>query len=414
MTLLNHFKKQIGHFVKEPSSTSLEPSPEKQKLSSSISMHALYKSSESKKSGPVENSLQGAYSHGLEEIYALETIDLKTVRRLDRADESVSSSAEFFSLKIKEVADYNHQLEFDFGDQYRGWMESFILMEPIHVLGLSQHSQKCLVDHGKVTLQDVIGINFRDFIYLKGMGQGHIDEVQLKLKLYLEGRALHRCIAVDFGALIRGIVGTFDRKKVYVTLEPFHLQELCCLSASDYREVRRAEIEEINLWRQQTHAYLLTDSKRAVLIAKFGRIIDVFIKPWIRQRLGLATIDEIEERISRVSSHDELALAVIRFTRTLLSLLEFPFTDFLIAVDEGVYAADQFSVEAYQRIIQKALSYFYHEKIVYPLKTLIHLLEREFAKRWETFPEGFIEKSLRLSPCLRVRREFGCFLVQLL
>ncbi|MCB1148761.1 MAG: hypothetical protein KDK48_01220, partial [Chlamydiia bacterium] len=115
---------------------------------------------------PIEVEGAEKASRTLAEIYTVETVDLKTVKRLGVSAPEEAPKAE--PKPADGVLDQESQLELDLGDPYRGWMESFVLTEPLTVLGLSAHAQRCLQQVGKTALKDIIGIHFEDFLLFKG------------------------------------------------------------------------------------------------------------------------------------------------------------------------------------------------------------------------------------------------------
>ena len=57
-----------------------------------------------------------------------------------------------------------------------------------------------------------------------------------------------------------------------------------------------------------------------------------------------------------------------------------------------------------------AKGYFYSPATSFELPKLIWFLERDFAKQWEQFPEGFILKALRLSDSFELYRRKDIFI----
>jgi hypothetical protein len=109
-----------------------------------------------------EETYKSSYSHGLEAIYALETVNVRSIRRLQ------APPAQPPPLRAPCVLPMAPQLEFDFGASFRAWLEPFLLDEPIQVLGLSRHAEKCLLEQRKERLRDLIGCNLRQLIFVKG------------------------------------------------------------------------------------------------------------------------------------------------------------------------------------------------------------------------------------------------------
>jgi hypothetical protein len=357
--------------------------------------------------------VQSAYSHGLEAIYAIETIDVSSIRPLERHSPTTTSKAQKASVKNKPLTE-PLQLEFDFGDEYRGWIESFILREPIHALELSWHAEKCLVANGKKTVGDLAKATKQDFVFLKGMGQGHIDEVQRKLQEYLEGKQLERCYVVDLGAWVRSLFVTMDRKKAFVGLNAYQLEQLFTVAPAESVEINRLSAEKRQEWLKEVLINLRTDDKKQSITKDMNRIVDVFIKPWLRMRHDLANQQELMERFLRVSDKANRPTKAFSFISSVYFDEGFPVAHYLHKADEGLYCSNAETVCQYQRLIEKASTYFYNPTVCYVFPHLVQLLARDFAMNWEGFNDGFIEKALRQSPRFRVRKgDAGVLMVRL-
>lgn len=130
MPIIENIKKQIGQLVKPEAETPSVTSP-----------HAILKRPPLNVRTPDLQSFEGtyktAYSHGLEAIYALENVDLKSIRRISDAQESEPLQPKSPPRPLQPLEAPEPQLELDLGDGYRSWIESFVLQEPIHVLGVS-------------------------------------------------------------------------------------------------------------------------------------------------------------------------------------------------------------------------------------------------------------------------------------
>ena len=349
-----------------------------------------------------EETYKTAYSHGLETIYALENVDIKSIRPIRPM--SFQKAAPPKTVQYPVIEKLPDQLELDLGDAYRGWINAFVKREPIHVLGLSRHAEKCLLDHGKRVLGDLTNANLKDFVFLKGMGQGHVDEIQQKLSSYLEGRPLERCTKIDFASWIRSIVAAFDRKKVYVAMEKYNLSDLFSLSPSESVETRRLTLEKKQEWIQEAHSKFQQASICNSVKEQFREVAEVFIKPWMRRRHGFATLQELDERVERLGLNSAEVVSAMVFFSDLFFDGAFVFDAYLYPLEKGIFCADPWTRENYIQIIQRACSYFYRAQTVYPLDQLVGYLEKEFARLWQGFPDGFILKILRLSPCFRVRK----------
>ncbi len=323
-----------------------------------------------------EETFKTSYSHGFESIYALETVDIRSVRRLDLAKEAVSVP----SLPAAKTA--SPQLQLDLGPGFRNWMVPTFMDEPVQVLLLSRPAEKCLLDIGKTHL--------RDLSDTLSVGQGHRDEIAIKLKSYLTGK---ETLALDFGSCIRSLCPPDKRTRCFLLLESFDLEGWMPLSISEGAEIRRLTKEQKLQWTEEALRIFKIDDF-------LKELIDVFINPWIYQRKGLATEDEIVERLEKysVDSVDQ----VLHFLRVVSSEDNFPLAPFLHEVERGIYAATPWQAEAFQTIVGCARSYFCTTEQTFLLPHLISLVEREMARCWEGYEEGFAEKAVRLSASFRI------------
>lgn len=355
-------------------------------------------------------SVQSAYSHGLESIYAIETIDVASIRRFESTRTPTVPSP---TIPLQRSDPLPAQLEFDFGDEFRCWIEPFILREPIQVLELSWHAEKILMAHGKTRIGDLRDMEPRDFVFFKGMGQGHIDEVQQKLRRYLEGKVLERCSMIDFNAWLRVLLTALDRKKVFVGLEGYRLSNLLAMTPAESGEISRLTAEKRQAWIKELIACLQHAERVQAVKEDMRRIVEAFVKPWIRSRHDLADKQELTERLLRVSERGSRPMEALRFFSEVYFDMMFPLGAYLYEVDTGLYCSSKDTAEQYKNLVEKALTYFYHAGASYQLSHLISLLERDFAMSWHGFPEGFVEKALRQSPRFRVRKGESGLMIRL-
>lgn len=367
-----------------------------------VSLHKSY-GEETVSIKSFEETYKTAYSHGFEAIYALENVDIRSVRRLnDTAPENTKNKAPSpYKLHEEEPL----QLDMDLGPGFREWVEPFLLSEPIQVLGLSKYAEKCLVDHGKNYLRDILGYDLRKLVFLKGMGQGHIDEIRNKLHTYTEGKELAQAKSIDFAGWIRSLVSNSAiKKKVYVCLEDYHLAGVLTLTSVEMMEVRRLTPEKRTEWKKEGLEELTTESRCLALRRQAALICEAFVKPWMVFRLGMAAMSEIQERLERVSECSELTMHALDFFSEIYCNGFFPLAHSLHGVEPELYCMDAQTKEAYEVVVNRALTYFYKGNLHYGLEELVGLLNRECAKFWIGFPEGFPEKVLRLSPLFNIRK----------
>jgi hypothetical protein len=349
-----------------------------------------------------EDVYKTAYSHGLEAIYALENVDIKTVRRLseDQTPQPILGDVPKSPLLIPETP---RQLEFDFGEEYRSWIEPFVLNEPIQVLGLPKLAEKCLVEHGKILLRHLHGVDLRAFVFFKGMGQSHLDELQQKLLDYLSAHPAERCDEVDYASWLRTITAALNRKKICVYLESFELFDLLTLSPVESIEVKRLSLEQRLQWREGIVTELREPAQELLVKQGIQRIVNVFIRPWVRRRQGFTTQQEIQERLQHTARQPSIVPFLLDFLSATYYEERYPLND-LFLIEDGLFFVDRASLDSYQAVVNQAMTYFYKKGIFYGLKELTAYLIREFAIGWKGFPPGFIEKVLKYCPYFSVRK----------
>ncbi|MBS4170034.1 Uncharacterized protein NEOC95_000753 [Neochlamydia sp. AcF95] len=351
-----------------------------------------------------EETYKTSYSHGLENIYALENVDIKSIRRIETLSPKVSPP-----LKSKKELFIGEEDELDLGEEFRGWIPSFTTKVPIQILELSKYIEKALLENGKKTIGDLTKASIDDLAFLRGIGQGHLEEINCKLNNYLESRALGKCKKVDFLAWLQSLVATQERKKAYALLEPYNLTELFVLSPSEKVELRQLSLEKKQDWIQEVVSKMTTPLQKERAFEDMQLIFNVFFKPWIRRRGGIATRHELIERMQRISVNKAIGISIVNFLQTHFFDRKDCLSLFLQEIEEEIYACDNHSMQEYKEIISKALSYFYKASIYYRLPELITWVEKELAKTWIGYQEGYVEKVIRLSPtfCI-IRGSSGC------
>lgn len=339
-----------------------------------------------------------SYSHGLERIYALENIDIKTVKPINGAEEIIDKAAAY------PLADAD-QLEFDFGIAFRNWLQPLVLQEPIQVLHLNQAAEKILLQYQKRSICDLLNTCSADFIFFKGLGQGHIDEIQKKLKLYLERKPPQRSRLIDFEALLLILLDGFERKKASPLLEKYGLDMKLSLSHFEKAEICRWNAEERKEAEKEFISALTTIEKRHLLERLLKEAIFALVLPWIRNRGGIATEVELNERLVRVSIHPQMTPSVLQFFSSVYFSGHFILSDFLHEVEMGVFCIDDQGAKDFRNIVEKAMTYFYHDGVRYMLDEMMSYLEREFATTWQSFPDRFIERVLTTSSLFRTFKD---------
>lgn len=338
------------------------------------------------------------YSHGLELIYQLETIDPGSVRTIVKDSEEKEKSAHI------ETAELPEQLPLELGEEYVESLPSFRLLEPIQVLELSQHAQRCLIEHEKFLIEDVAQIDQNDFVFIKGLGQGHIDEIQRKLSGYLEGSSLQWCTTLDFNSLVRCVAADMPHALSHLALKDFGLETLISLSPAETTELRHSSAKKCAELKAQGISQLQGTRKQELITEKLQKVERAFIKPWMWARHHLASKSELIERVTALSHHPDLTAQILDFLSVTYRAGRFAIAHTLEEVEAGVFASDAATADSYHKLIGRALSYFYDRSLTYPLPQLVSLLSKEIAREWGRFSEEFTLRALRLSPRFRVRK----------
>ena len=327
---------------------------------------------------------KGHYSHGLEDVYALESVDPKTIRPL-----SLHEEGKTYFVPVEETSELEPD-SFDFGDRFNGWMEPFTLIEPLSVLGLTPQLKMILANRGVKTLREA-QIAIEDGY----LGQGHVHELEEKLAAYLKGKQLKRSRVVDFAALLRASLSQVDPMAMHLLFEKYDL-EVLAPKGGEYRGallgLRDHEKEKII---QRTVDQLQGHSGE--LKRHLHKVSNVFVVPWVERRSGMATHLEIQERWLRIAFQKEYATRIFDLiSDVFFDRKTWQYTQLHLG-EENVFCSDIGVLNAYQLVHKYVKGYFYNPDLVYPLETLVGMIEREAAIKWESFPEGFIEKVLQSS-----------------
>lgn len=342
-----------------------------------------------------EETYKTAYSHGLEAIYALETVDLKTVRKL------VSKSSEQKNMDSKPLFESSRapeehsQLEIEFGERFGEWIEPLFLDEPLSVLRLSLQAQASLRAAGVVRLGDLIAFDLNDAVLHKGLGQGHLQEIQSKLHEYRAGRSVEKSDWIDCSSLILSVTDGIPQKKLSFLLKEFDLVELVI----PQREFLRQEISF-----SQDNMGFPNGAQKELCLKKLEKIAKVFLLPWIESKGGLCNEEELIERLENLSVQPRLLRPTLLFLAKYFTAGAFPFTSFLYTGAAGLFSHTPAVVANYLAVVRCAQSYFPSKKERYTLASLKAFIEKEFAKKWIYHDPLFINESLHRSSIFSIFR----------
>jgi hypothetical protein len=335
------------------------------------------------------------YTHGMENIYAVETIDLSTVRPMESGSKEVLKTV----LTAEQIPP---QLELPYADSFRSTLESFRLSEPMRVLSLSAMAERGLTENGILTIRDLIEKDSAELKYLKGLGQGHLDEIGERLGSYLDQGSLYHSTTVDFVGLVRSVLSTLKTKDVHVLLESYGLGELISLTPAEKAEVRHLNEERRQAVIDDAMNVLRKEEVVAFLAGQLSRAVKVFVVPWIRGRCGLARDWEAEERLVNVSVVPDVTPAILALFAGIWGI--HPLSEGVVCVEGSIYASDSAVARRAVQVLDLASEYFSAGTEVYALDELTAFVERECALRWIGFQEGFVAKAIRLSSRFMVRK----------
>lgn len=350
-----------------------------------------------------ENIYQRSYSHGLEKIYALENIDVRSIRKISSPSAVRTASN---SKKItKPYKQKSEQLELPFVGPFQTKLTPFIFREPIQVLGLNKRIEKWLIDQEKVCLTNLLEDDKQTLVHLKGIGQGHLDEITDKLLNYLEENSpSDESPKIDFTSWMKTFLADLDPKKCAVLLETFQLPPLTLLSPAESAEIRKLTHEKRAQWLEETTQDCCTQTKIDLIKTDLKEISDLFIKPWLRKRGGIASLSEMQDYLLKLGGLYSHTSQVLDFISDVFFDQKFPFALYLFPVEEELYCDSLETAETYHSIIQTVYTYFYNDNLHYPLDFLVRWIRYEYAKKWQGFADNFIERILRLSCKVRVRK----------
>jgi hypothetical protein len=409
-----------------------------------------------------DDQKKAVYSHGFEKIYAIETVDTSTIRPMGsgpaqtmastekpqsyslpkekeekKAPESLSEpridshdtpEGKSFSEKInyrppvkastfseKKVFTFKEkvetqnddfqkpenisQMEFDFGEGYRQWLPSAILEQPIKTLNLSPLAYKFL-DHKGVKvvsgLLDKHGAPKESFI---GLGQGHIDEIKMKVKDLIAGKELIYNFQIEPETWIHNLFADADKIGAYLYLKKFSLESLINLNKEQEVGVKHL-FEDQKKQHVEAVDHLISHSeKKHYVQKKLKEVFDTFITPWVEERGGLVKAYEVKERWLNISTKRNLSSRLWDFLENTYFAQEDMLGIYLLPIEKKTfYASTKKALKNYRLVMRLTSSYFYTSELSYTLTELKQSILRESSWYWKGFPKKFIEKALLFSP----------------
>ncbi len=333
------------------------------------------------------------YSHGFEKIYAIETLDMSTVRPLAQSAPPIKATA---TASTSPRPCYY----LDFGKSWPWELLVLPLYEPLHVLGLTAPCARMLEGANKKKIGDLFDLTAHRVVPIPGLGQGHIDEIHRKVTAYLQdydlsGQTFH------LKSLLSCFLSDLERKGVHLLSARYGLEALFPLPPSERGSFLRLTDMEKNKLLLATKEAALSDQKVAFAKEVFSNLGSVVFAPWMHHRDGLARLWELEELLQTVCDDPSLASSSLAL---LGELYGSPIlSQALWQPAPGLFANDPHLLAAYTRIVTTAKSFFYNDSLHYPLEQLVLYICQEHSRRWEELSSALVTRTLRLCP------EFLCF-----
>jgi hypothetical protein len=333
-------------------------------------------------------------TESLNKLYVLEDVDIKTVRKLSRKSENKPAN------KKKSYTDLSAQLPLDFGDCWRDWVEPFFVQEPVESLNLSLKARNALTKCGFSTIQHLINADISGLIAKGILGQGHADEVQEKLSHYINGRDVQKSYLADFESLVHTLIAKIDKKDVYPFLSKYQLEHLISHPSLEFPSLKSSASRLQESIQSELFKTLQNDfDLRKRFEVSMDKIVKAFVLPWIRGRLGLATKDELLDRLTMVSENTKTVKSILELLKDLFwRESTFILDPFLFKLEDDLYCSDQFVKDLYQEVLALTKSYFYSPYNAYSIVEIVRFLQRDLVRQWKLVPVATLEKILILSP----------------
>lgn len=361
---------------------------------------------------PSPHNSDSAYCHpDLDKIYKLETVDPRTIRRIQSTPLPEAAVAESKPTILHSPL---AQLELPLGDEFVSTIESFVLDEPLQVLRLATLTEQRLKENGISHLRDLINVDWAKFVFVKGLGQGHIDEVRQSFQQYLQGKSLYATQNIDFEAWIRSLLPEEPRRQTAVLLESYGFKNLISLTPAQQAEVRRLSADSRAQWEKEAVSEFCSPARKTLFLNSAHKVFSALFKPWIRARKGIVYDYELMDRLHQLAEDPSFVVPGIALFNAIFYEKKSLFPHFFVSVAPSIFCVDATVAEQYQQVSHCAKSYFYKHQVHYELNELIGFLEREWAREWGSVDAEFIEKVIRSSPFFSVRKgECGNLIVRM-
>lgn len=344
-------------------------------------------------------SSKGPYSHGLEEIYSIQTVDVQKIRKVTHHKQTQSLGIK--TSDKEEIVD----LELDLGSGFRNYVRNTYLDEPIEVLDLSSYTVNILLENNIPTLEDLKKAIESDLASLPGVGQGHIDEIQRNLNLYITGK-LEKTKRVDLESLFRAITRLISRESSLVLIDRLEIKNCMPWLNKKQNSLKHYKKE----LRDNAIAKMYKELKNSAVVEFvkdfFQEIAHAFIIPWLNTRSGIASKEEVYEFLEQHLIEKECNSKLLYFFSNDILGQRFIFNHCLPKVShEKIWCTTYDEVSLIERLKDLTLSYFYSGHLSYPVDLIARKLEVEFAKSWTECSYYKMLKYYKLSGLFRTQRK---------
>ncbi|MCB1114518.1 MAG: hypothetical protein KDK62_07170 [Chlamydiia bacterium] len=342
-----------------------------------------------------EEVYQTSYSHGLESIYRLENVDLKSIRKL--GGEEISPTK--VNPKTLAQQEESSVLELDLGPEFSGYLSSFVLEEPIQTLKLARHIEKTLLDQGVETLKELSSPDLQNLPFIKGLGKGHLHEIQVRVEEKLREKDALKPRSIDILSWIRGLVGDLETKKAWALLEPFGLQEAIALSPIESVEIKKLTEERKRDFIEQAQEKVKSPDRVHKVRNRLFEIETVFLRPWLKQRGGVATQKEVHERLQLISKQPELLEGFLNFLKAYLiseAMFQMP-------QKEGLFFSNAEEYGEFFLLENRVLGYLWNSEAKVRYDDLVKWISRDLALTWKALSSILLKKTLAFST--KIQRE---------
>ena len=183
------------------------------------------------------------------------------------------------------------QLRFPFQDGEKG-ITPLRLLEPISSLHLTPFAAKAVRGIGATTVGDVAAFIFDTSKDYRGLGQGHIEEIRRKVEQFVGTPPYQKEQHIDVASVLRLALADIEPKERAAIVTRYQLQQLVLLSAQESRE---AEVM-LAIDKERKFAKIIEKAKRKSsekILSLLNMIFNGFILPWMQQRFGIASEQEI-------------------------------------------------------------------------------------------------------------------------